>query len=327
MSMRQTTRRMTRIAVVATGAATMVIGLGAMVASRAQETVQAPRFEVDPMWPKPLPNNWVIGSAIGLSIDSRDHVFMVHRYRGLNPRVEVGAAQNPPISECCTPAPPVLEFDPQGNLVRAWGGPGQGFDWPGSEHGITVDSKGNIWLAGNGGQDRHLLKFTGDGKFLQQFGKPAPGPANSLSTTDFAGAAMIHLDEKANEAYIADGYRNKRVAVMDMTTGEIKRFWGAYGNKPDDSPQPAYHPDSAPSQQFGNPLHCASMSNDHFVYVADRKNNRIQVFHPDGKFIREVKIAPKTLRSAKARCGRSRSRTMRHRSTCTSPTARTSACT
>ncbi len=161
----------------------------------------APRFEVDPFWPKPLPNHWVMGMTIGVSVDAQDHVWIVHR-SGSNDPGEQHAATNPPQAECCTPAPPVLEFDQAGNLLRHWGGPGEGYDWPNSNHGITIDYKGNVWIAGNGrgrppgaaargrgaapqpleeGQtdlvgywyDNMVLKFTQDGKFLMQIGKPA----------------------------------------------------------------------------------------------------------------------------------------------------------
>ena len=263
-------------------------------AATVAQTVQAPRFEVDPLWPKPLPHHWQLGQNVGVSIDSHDHVFIIHRPATVNRKTEGGAAATPPIADCCTPAPPVLEFDPEGNLVNAWGGPGQGYDWPSSEHGISVDSKGNVWLGGNGQTDRQILKFTHDGHFLLQIGKPGAG-SNSLSTTDFAGVAMMSFDEKANEAFVADGYRNKRIVVIDMTTGAIKRFWGAYGHKPDDADRTAYVPGGPPVQQFGNPVHCAMLSDDGLVYVADRKNDRIQVFHEDGSYIKEVVIAPETL--------------------------------
>lgn len=291
--------RRRRMALGGLGVAGLLVALAAwrpaqQTASGAADLVEAPRFEVDPAWPKPLPNHWLIGQNVGVSIDARDHVFIVHRPSTVSRRTEAGAAGEAPTTECCVPAPPVLEFDPEGNLVNAWGGPGAGYDWPASEHGITVDSKGNVWLGGNGQTDRHVLKFTRDGRFLQQFGKPGPG-SNSLSTTDFAGVAMISLDEQANEAYVADGYRNRRVAVMDMTTGVIKRFWGAYGKPPVDTPIPPYNPDAPLSQSFGNPVHCAMMSNDGLVYVADRKNDRIQVFRPDGTYLKEKQIAPRTL--------------------------------
>ena len=261
--------------------------------------VLAPRFEVDPLWPKPLPNHWIVGMMVGVAVDSRDHVFIVHRPRSINAVTEGGAVAKPATSECCTAAPPVLEFDPAGNLVNSWGGTGDGFDWPNGtgaagEHGISVDREGNIWLGSTGPIDRQILKFTHDGKFIAQFGKPMAG-TNSQSTTDFAGAAMVSFDEKANEAFVADGYRNKRVAVIDMTTGVVKRFWGAYGNKPDDADRTPYVPGGTPSQQFGNPVHCAMISDDGLVYVTDRKHDRIQVFHKDGTYIKEKIIAPETL--------------------------------
>ena len=218
----------------------------------APDTMQVPTFEVDPLWPKPLPNHWVMGSTIGVTVDSRDHVFIIHRQGSLNARTEVGAAQDPPSGECCVPAPPVLEFDPDGNLVGHWGGPGDGYDWPESNHGITIDPKDNIWIGGNGGDDAHILKFTRDGKFLKQFGKPGARRASGLhregarsSSADshdkknFGRVAKISFDAAANEAYVADGYLNKRVAVLDIDTGAFKRYWGAYGNEPDDAePRP-----------------------------------------------------------------------------------------
>ena len=267
----------------------------AATASRAEtQTVQAPRFEVDPLWPKPLPNHWVLGSVIGLGVDSRDHVFIIHRGDStLNQRTEAGADANPPIGECCRAAPPILEFDPEGNLVKAWGGPGEGFQWPVSNHGITIDDKDNVWIGGNGNGDSHILKFTHDGKFLAQYGAPGQTP-NSNDSSHFGRVAKIAFDAKASEAYVADGYANRRVAVIDMNTGKLKRYWGAYGNKPDDTRLPPYNPDAPPDKQFRTPVHCAEPSNDGFVYVCDRVNDRIQVFRKDGSFVKEQRIAPRT---------------------------------
>lgn len=280
------------------------------VIAQAQGAVQAPMFEVDPMWPKPLPNNWVQGMTIGLTVDERDHVWVIHRGNdpgGLD-RTEYAVPQQggATVSECCTPAPPVLEFDAEGNLVGSWGGPGQGYDWPESNHGIVVDHKGNVWIGGNGPPDSHILKFTRDGKFLTQFGKanarrdPKPGDkpsfvANSNDMESFGRVAKIFIDPKANEAYVADGYLNKRVAVIDMDSGKIKRYWGAYGNKPEDVNLGRYNPDEPPAKHFRNPVHCAELSNDGFVYVCDRPNDRIQVFTKEGKFVSETIMFPKTL--------------------------------
>jgi DNA-binding beta-propeller fold protein YncE len=262
-------------------------------ASRTQQ-VQAPRFEVDPQWPKPLPNHWILGSTIGVGVDSRDHVFIIHRGDStLNQRTEAGGSGANPIAECCVAAPPIVEFDPEGNLVRAWGGPGAGYDWPVSNHGISLDDKDNVWIGGNGNGDSHILKFSHDGKFLAQFGK-AKQAINSASTTSFGRVAKISFDNKANEAYVADGYGNKRVAVIDMSTGALKRFWGAYGETPKDTNMGPYNPDAPLIRQFRNPVHCADPANDGLVYVCDRPNDRIQVFQRDGKFVNEVRIAPKT---------------------------------
>jgi DNA-binding beta-propeller fold protein YncE len=263
-------------------------------AAQAKTAVQAPRFEVDPMWPKPLPNHWVYGNVIGVGVDSKDHVYIIHRGAGSLEPKEIYAAANPPESECCVPAPPVVEFDAEGNFVRAWGGPGQGYEWPESNHGITPDTKGNLFIGGNGGNDGHILKFTQDGKFIKQFGF-AYANAGSNDPWAFNKVAKVSLDEAANEAYVADGYGNHRVAVIDMDTGKIKRYWGAYGNKPDDTPLGRYNPSAPLAQQFRNPVHCAEPSKDGFVYVCDRPNDRIQVFTKEGKFVKETQVAKNTL--------------------------------
>ncbi len=265
------------------------------VAAR-QSGVEAPMFEVDPFWPKPLPNHWILGSAIGVSVDSRDHVWIIHRQTTFDERTEINAAVDPPTAQCCIPAPNVLEFDPAGNLVGHWGGPGSGFEWPQSNHGITVDHKDNVWIGGNGQEDSHILKFSRDGTFLMQLGR-AGQLSGSNSTENFWRVAKIAIDSDANEAYIADGYGNKRVAVIDADTGDFKRYWGAYGNKPDDAPLPPYSPDAPPAQQFRSPMHCAEVSNDGFVYACDRASDRIQVFSKDGTFVKEAFVEPETLGS------------------------------
>jgi DNA-binding beta-propeller fold protein YncE len=265
--------------------------------AQARGTVEAPKFEVDPFWPKPLPNNWVIGSSIGVSVDAQDHVWMIHRPDTLVGSETAGAG-NAPTGTCCTAAPPVLEFDQAGNLVGHWGGSGQGYEWPQSNHGITVDYKGNVWIGGNGGGnpfvDNQILKFTRDGKFLLQIGHSKMSQGSN-DTANLKGAAKLTIDKMTNEVYVADGYGNKRVIVFDADTGAYKRHWGAYGNRPDDTNLGAYNPDAPVAQQFRSPVHCAEMSVDRMLYVCDRPNDRIQVFTPDGKFIKEKIIAKRTL--------------------------------
>jgi sugar lactone lactonase YvrE len=273
----------------------LAIAQSALQATADQQTVEVPLFEVDPLWPKPLPNHWILGSAIGVGIDSRDHVLIVHRgLPTLNERTEAGAASDPPTGECCLPAPPVLEFDPEGNLINSWGGPGEGYTWPTSNHGIALDHMDNVWIGGNGQGDSHVLKFTRAGEFLLEIGIPGQ-PPNSNAMDHFGRVAKISFDVEANEAYFADGYANKRVAVIDMSSGEIKRYWGAYGNRPDDANIGRYNPDEPLPQQFRTPVHCAEPASDGLVYVCDRPNNRIQVFNADGTFVKEIQISPRTL--------------------------------
>jgi len=283
----------------------LAIGQAALdktVAAQAQG-VMAPHFEVDPLWPKPLPNHWVLGSTIGVFVDPDDHVWIIHRSSATLANNEKPLELK--TGECCAGAPPVLEFDQEGNLLRHWGGPGEGYEWPDSNHGIFIDYKGNVWIGGNGGPDSQILKFTKDGKFLLQIGKKgarrsttARAGAGEGQVAGFAGGsndefnfgrvAKIFVDQQANEACIADGYLNKRVAVLDADTGKMKRWWGAYGNKPDDTPMPPYDPAAAPTQQFHNPVHCADMSVDRQLYVCDRAGDRLQVFTPEGKFVKEA---------------------------------------
>jgi DNA-binding beta-propeller fold protein YncE len=272
------------------------LGIGQMSLDRLAaegNSVQAPRFEVDPMWPKPLPNHWLLGNVIGVGVDFQDHIWIVHRSAATLDRKEIYAAADPPLADCCVGAPPVIEFDQQGNVVHAWGGPGAGFEWPESNHGIVVDSKGVVWIGGNGANDGHILKFTREGKFVKQFGF-AYASAGSNDPWAFNKVAKVFLDEPNNEAYVADGYGNKRVAVIDMDSGKIKRYWGAYGNKPSDAPLGPYNPAAPPAQQFRNPVHCAELSRDNLVYVCDRVNDRIQVFQKDGTFVKEVFVEKNT---------------------------------
>jgi DNA-binding beta-propeller fold protein YncE len=312
---RKLTRNRSLVAGASVVALLVVMGISQFVLERTaaaqnKGAVQAPRFEVDPLWPKPLPNHWILGSTIGVWVDTDDHVWIIHRSTATlgNNEKTLETKQG----ECCAGAPPILEFDQEGNLLRHWGGPGQGYEWPDSNHGIFIDYKGNVWIGGNGGPDSHILKFTKDGKFLLQVGKKGArrkeGAAQgnqegqvagfvggSNDQVSFGRVAKIFVDAKANEAYVADGYLNKRVAVLDADTGKMKRFWGAYGNKPDDTPLPPYNPSNPPAQQFYNPVHCADMSVDRLIYVCDRVGDRLQVFTPEGKFVKEQWYEKNTL--------------------------------
>jgi hypothetical protein len=262
----------------------------------AQQTPQrvAPVFEVDPFWPKPLPNHWVLGSTIGVSVDSQDHVWILHRPPSVDDNFKA-ADMNPPLGVCCKVAPPVLEFDPAGNLLSSWGGPGPGYDWPQNNHGLTVDSQGNVWIGGNDPTDTQIVKFTRAGRFLQQLGTHNVHNGSN-DTKNFWRPARLFEDPGATEMYVADGYGNRRVIVIDRDTGAYKRHWGAYGAMPDDSPQPDYKQGQPPSKQF-NTVHCANVARDGLVYVCDRVNDRVQVFRKDGTFVKEAFFDTHTLRS------------------------------
>jgi hypothetical protein len=265
----------------------------------AQSKTSMPPYEVDPAWPPALPNGWVMGDASAVAVDRRDHVYILHRPRTL------------PAHSKAHGAPAVVEFDAAGKFVNAWGGPGPRYDWPDTEHGITVDYKDRVWIGGNNpiaqvrltpASDDMLLLFTTKGKFLKQIG----GRDRSKGDKDTANPkepADVFVYQKKNEAFVADGYGNRRVWVIDAETGAFKRMWGAFGNTPEDPPPapPAPPPGSpAPAapkletegpgpQQFGI-VHSVKVSNDGLVYVADRGNRRVQIFTIDGKYQKQLFI-------------------------------------
>jgi len=258
----------------------------------------SPSYRPDPFWPRELPNNWIIGQVSGIAVGPNDHVYIVHRPGTITAR-EAGAAQNPPLSMCCVPAPPVIEFDTAGNVVRAFGQRESGAPfWPRSEHGITVDSGGNIWIGSYNNDDHVVMKFSPQGRYLMHLGRH--GETRGSNDTLLLGQpTAVEVDEGANEVYVADGYRNRRVIVFDAATGAYKRHWGAYGRRPVDgdtanppvagtaSPWPISYDTTQIPQQFTT-VHAIRVSNDGLVYVADRINNRIQVFRKDGTFVREA---------------------------------------
>ena len=244
-----------------------------------------PVFEVDPAWPK-LPNNWVLGVVSSVATDKRDHVWILHRPRTVAQNLKAQAA------------PPVLEFDAAGAFVRAWGGDAPGHDWPVTEHGIFIDDKNIIWIGGSGVADDFLLKFSNTGTFVKQFGAKGQSKGNA-DTRNVNRSADTFVNLKTNEAFVADGYGNRRVIVFDAETGAFKRMWGAFGNPPDADPPAGGGPaaasgaldtDGPGSPRFGNPVHAVKISNDGLVYVADRSNRRVQVFTPDGKYVNQVFI-------------------------------------
>ena len=276
------------------------IGLAPDVVSTtaiAQGPLRVPRFAADPLWNKPLPHKWTTGQVSGVAVDSRDHVWIVHRPATIADG-EKAASFNPPLAECCIPAPPILEFDPNGNMVNAFGGPGAGYEWPSTEHGIFVDYKDNVWTAGSGKDDAQILKFTNKGKFLLQIGRRGQSKGSN-DTQNLGQPAGIFVHPRTNELFVADGYGNRRVIVFDADSGAYKRHWGAYGKKPEDTPLPPRPQiiQGPPPPLFNNPVHSVVVSNDDLVYVADRANNRLQVFRLDGTFVKEAFVARGTLQA------------------------------
>lgn len=274
-----------RLAVAWLAAATLSIGLTTPSASRS--TPDNPVWQVDTSWPK-LPAKYVIGDVGGVSVDRHGHIWVVHRPGGLRP-VDVQAGLNPPGAKCCEAAPPVLEFDADGKLLRAWGGPAEVPDWFESEHSVFVDAEDNVWLLGAGGKDGQVLKFSMDGKLKLRIGRKG----NFVAPDDPTMLGMptdMYVDTKRRELFVSDGYRNHRVIVFDADTGAFKRQWTVYGRKVD--PQWA-----SPANEVGSAgphgkhdifttVHCVTMIGGE-LFVCDRSNERIQVFKPDGTYLRE----------------------------------------
>lgn len=282
----------------------VLLAVAALSAISVTAAVQArsPRFEVDPLWPKPLPDRWILGSVVGLAVGPQDRIYVLTDTSTLNKRTEIGAAMNPPTGECCRPAPNVLVLDATGAVVRSFTPAAA----PRSPNGIAVDASGTIWLGGRGGTDTQLFRFNATGQPQPRVGAaadsatiaaataraatdtaytgvsgarpPAQRPAVALppdnsSTTAFGGPAAVAFDAAAGEVYVADGYRNSRVAVLDARTGAIKRHWTA---------------------GLRAPVTCIEIARDGLVYVCERGQNRIQVFRKSGEPVKSGVVAPST---------------------------------
>lgn len=300
------------------GAALAALGAGSISWQLHSDAIAAhtdkdkPRFTVDQDWPRALPNQWLVGQVAGVAVDRHDKIWIVQRQSTLTAD-EAGAEASPPRSVCCKRAPAVMVFNRDGDLLKAWGGaadpgfltdrctPAMGCEWPTNEHGIYVDHLDYVYIAGNGGGNHQVLKFTNDGTFVYQIGKAGVTGGSNNTNGDPNGRPLLgqpadmEVDPKTNELYIADGYQNKRVLVVDAQTGYYKRHWGAYGNVPDDTNPGPYDPNAPIAQQFRNPVHCVRIADDGLVYVCDRVNNRYQVFKKDGTFVKEVFLARNTL--------------------------------
>ena len=263
---------------------------------------RAPKFEVDPLWPKPLPERWVLGSVVGLSVGAQDRIYVLTDTSTLNKRTEIGAAANPPTGECCRPAPNVLVLDAAGNVTGSFTPKVTSR----SVNGINVDAMGNIWIGGRGGTDTQLFRYTGSGQPQQAVGLAPDSttiaaatarqaadtaytgvsgarpqaqrptltlPPSNSSTQMFGGPAAVAFDAGAGEVYVADGYRNSRVAVLDARSGAIKRHW---------------------TTDLSAPVTCIDIARDGLVYVCERSKNRIQVFRKTGELVKSGVVAPNT---------------------------------
>ena len=257
----------------------------------------APTFQVDPSWPREMPNDWIMGSVTAVFVDSRDHVWVAHLPETLTPE-ETSAVQDPPIGTCCVPAPTVIEFDAEGEVVQGWGDPSEDISvYPRNPHGLFVDHNDFVWI----GTYRHhrVMKFTRSGEHVMTIGKYDEN-AGSNDPDLLGGPAGIWVDPETNEVYIADGYRNRRVVVYDGETGTYLRHWGAYGETPNDDYDFGDRDPAGPPPREFSTVHGLVGSHDGRIYVADRRGNRIQVFDQAGEFLAEKIIAPLTRASGSA---------------------------
>ncbi len=243
-----------------------------------------PVFEIDPNWPK-LPANFSAPFVSGVMLDPKGNAWLTTR--PIRTKAEAGKIIGPPL----------MIFDPNGNYIRGWGGPGPGYEWPASEHNTYIDYKGYVWLTGDSCKGRtspvdddQVLKFTQDGKFVLQIGHSDAGKGDN-DTENFRRPPNVQVSSKTNEVFVADGYGNHRIIVLDADTGKFKRMWGAFGKAPM-GPEWCFSEDATSIQGDGAPYfatpHVLLLSHDDLLYVADRSNLRIQVFSPDGKFIRQL---------------------------------------
>ena len=256
-----------------------------------------PTFTVDPSWPLEMPDKWIMGAVTAVFVDAQDHVWVTHLPETLTPE-EISAVQDPPLGTCCVPAPVVIEFDAQGNVVQGWGDPATQdiSEFPRNAHGLFIDHNDFVWI----GTFRHhrVMKFTRSGELVMQIGEyEVTGGSNDESL--LGGPSGIWVDPSTNEVFISDGYSNRRVIVFDGETGAYLRHWGAYGERPDDTYRSNRDPAGPAPRQFSTP-HGLIGSNDGLIYVADRRGNRIQVFQQSGEFVTEKIIAPETRSSGSA---------------------------
>jgi len=267
-------------------------------ASRARDANgDVPTFTVDPSWPLEMPDKWIMGAVTAVFVDAQDHVWVTHLPETLTPE-EISAVQDPPLGTCCVPAPVVIEFDAQGNVVQGWGDPATQdiSEFPRNAHGLFIDHNDFVWI----GTFRHhrVMKFTRSGELVMQIGEyEVTGGSNDESL--LGGPSGIWVDPSTNEVFISDGYSNRRVIVFDGETGAYLRHWGAYGERPDDTYRSNRDPAGPAPRQFSTP-HGLIGSNDGLIYVADRRGNRIQVFQQSGDFVTEKIIAPETRSSGSA---------------------------
>ena len=270
----------------AAGTPAAVLGADAPAQPAEKSARPMPVFELDPDWPK-IPANFKAPFVSGVLIDSQGNAWLTTR---------PGHSQDPDAAKIDGPS--IMIFDPDGNYIRGWGGPGEGYEWPESPHNAYIDYKGFVWVTGDScksataDDDDQIVKFTQDGKFVMQIGHKNAGKGDN-DTENFRRPPNVQVNPNTNELLVADGYGNHRIIVFDADTGKFKRMWGAFGKPPSYTGEdhcfatrPKTFEGEGPAN-FNTP-HVLLLSYDNLLYVADRENRRLQVFTADGKYVRQL---------------------------------------
>jgi hypothetical protein len=273
-----------RMLIIAGVSAAALCGLAPVKAAEPARPV--PVFELDPEWPQ-IPENFRAPFVSGVVIDEEDNAWLITRMHRSEPDGDK------------IDGPAVMIFDPEGNYLRGFGGPGEGYEWPHSEHNAHLDHNGFFWISGDAcsgregePDDDQVLKFTREGEFVLQIGRSNAGTGDA-DLENFKRPSNVQVNPLTNELFVADGYGNHRIVVRDAESGAFRRMWGAFGNPPGFTGTEECFPGEAESfagvgsMHFSIP-HVLLLSRDGLLYVADRNNRRIQIFTPEGQFVRQL---------------------------------------
>jgi DNA-binding beta-propeller fold protein YncE len=311
-----------------------IIGFDQPLSAQGRGAAAAPRYAVQPLFPRPFSEDYlVIGSVSGVTVDSQNRIWVVHRgndslegnEKGMAPAANAqGQPGVPSSSVCCMAAPQVIQYDAAGNVLTMWGGASQSYRWPQATGGITTDAKGNVWIAAMGyepapagGRGRGGAPPAAAAPPAAGAAPPPPPPAPDAHVLKFSPNGIHQLTigtpgkmdgadsqstlnrpsalayDSAANEIFVADMGNRRIVVFDADKGTYKRHWFAYGEKTAGAAPGPYKPGEPNAKSFRD-ITCVEIARDGMVYVCDKSSNRIQVFDKNGKFVREQLIAPNT---------------------------------